>query len=187
MAEQGQVKTDELDPQAEARRRLALAQIRQYPDPVLRLPPHEVEDFDDDLAQLVERMMRLMQDARGVGLAANQVGVLRRVFILQADEDEEPQALVNPAVVERSKDAEADDEGCLSLQGVQVPVERSLEVTIEGTDETGAPVSYALAELLARVVQHEVDHLDGLLILDRTTPEARREAMAALRPQPILG
>ena len=181
MAEQGQVKTDELDPQAEARRRLALAQIRQYPDPVLRLPSHEVEDFDDDLAQLVERMMRLMQDARGVGLAANQVGVLRRVFILQADEGEEPQALVNPAVVERSKDAEADDEGCLSLQGVVVPIERPSSIRLEARDPSGSPVELELEGLAARVAQHEVDHLDGVLIIDRTTPEGRREALSVLR------
>src|ERR1700716_1549363 len=88
VADQGQIKSEDLDPQAEAKRRLALAQIRQYPDPVLRLPSHEVEEFDGDLGQLVDRMKRLMQDARGVGLAANQVGVLRRVFVLQAAEDE---------------------------------------------------------------------------------------------------
>src|SRR5512133_2242049 len=100
VSEQGQVKTDELDAQAEAKRRLALAQIRQYPDPVLRLEAQEVQYFDDDLKQLVERMTRLMQDARGVGLAANQVGVLRRVFVIQAEDEEKPRALVNPSIVE---------------------------------------------------------------------------------------
>jgi len=181
MAEQGQVRTDELDPQAEAKRQLALAQIRQYPDPVLRLPSHEVEDFDGDLAQLVERMTRLMKDARGVGLAANQVGVLRRVFVIQAAEDEEPRALVNPAIVERSDDAEPDDEGCLSLQGVVVPVERALKIRLEARDPEGNPVEIELEDLPARVAQHEVDHLDGVLIVDRTTPEGRREALAVLR------
>ena len=181
MADQGQVKTDELDPQAEARRQLALAQIRQYPDPVLRLPSHKVDDFDGDLEQLVERMMRLMQDARGVGLAANQVGVLRRVFILQTDEDEEPRALVNPAIVERSDEAEADDEGCLSLQGVVVPIERATTIRLEAHDPSGSPVELELEGLPARVAQHELDHLDGVLIIDRTTPEGRREALAVLR------
>ena len=181
MAEQGQVKTGELDPQAEARRRLALAQIRQYPDPVLRLEAQEIEDFDDDLAQLVERMKRLMQDARGVGLAANQVGILRRVFIFQAEEGEEPLALVNPAIVERSDLVELEDEGCLSLQGVLVPVERALRVRLEARDAEGEPVALELQGLGARVVQHEVDHLDGVLIVDRTTPEGRREAMSVLR------
>src|SRR5215211_5925445 len=118
MAEKGQVKTDELDARAEARRRLALAQIRQYPDPVLRLQAQQVQEFDADLTQLVERMSRLMQDARGVGLAANQVGVLRRVFVIQAAEDEEPRALMNPVIVDKSEETELDDEGCLSMQGV---------------------------------------------------------------------
>jgi len=184
--ESGQVEKEQLDPEREARRRLALAQIRQYPDPVLRMKAREIDAHDDDLRRLVERMTRLMQDASGVGLAATQVGILRRVFVFQPAEAD-PAAIVNPQIVKRSDELETDDEGCLSLQGVQVPVERSLAVTIEGTDETGAPVSYALEELSARVVQHEVDHLDGVLILDRTTDEARREALAKLRPQPIIG
>jgi peptide deformylase len=184
--ESGQVEKEQIDPEREARRRLALAQIRQYPDPVLRMKAREIDAYDDDLRRLVERMTRLMQDASGVGLAATQVGILRRVFVFQPG-DADPAAVVNPQIVKRSDQLETDDEGCLSLQGVQVPVERSLAVTIEGTDETGAPVSYALEELPARVVQHELDHLDGVLILDRTTSEARREALAKLRPQPILG
>ena len=186
MADQGQVKTDELDPQAEAKRRLALAQIRQYPDPVLRLPAQEVQDFDDDLEQLVERMSRLMQDARGVGLAANQVGVLRRVFVIQAGEDEEPRALVNPVVADRSEEAEPDDEGCLSMQGVVVEVERPVRVRLEAHDEKGEPVEVELEGLPARVAQHELDHLDGVLILDRTSDEDRREALAVLRQAAAL-
>ena len=186
MADQGQVKTDELDAQAEAKRRLALAQIRQYPDPVLRLEAQEVHDFDDDLAQLVERMKRLMQDARGVGLAANQVGVLRRVFVIQEDEDAEPRALVNPVMVERSEETEPDDEGCLSMQGVVVGVERAVRVRIEARDEKGNPVQLELEELPARVAQHELDHLDGVLILDRTNDEDRREALAVLRQAAAL-
>ena len=181
MSEQGQVKTDEIDAQAEAKRRLALAQIRQYPDPVLRLEAQEVEDFDRDLQQLAERMIRLMQDARGVGLAANQVGILRRIFVIQAEEDEEPRALVNPAIVERSGEVDEDDEGCLSMQGVVVSVERPLRVRIEAKDEEGNPVTVELEGLPARVAQHELDHLDGVLILDRTTPEDRREALSVLR------
>jgi peptide deformylase len=186
MSEQGQVKTDELDAQAEAKRRLALARIRQYPDPVLRLEAQEVEDFDEDLRQLVERMLRLMQDARGVGLAANQVGVLRRVFVIQADEEEEPRALVNPSIAERSDEVEADEEGCLSMQGVVVSVERPLRVRLKASDEEGNPVTLELEGLPARVAQHELDHLDGVLIVDRTTPEDRREAMAVLRQSAAL-
>jgi peptide deformylase len=179
--EAGQVKTERLDPEREARRRLALAQIRQYPDPVLRMRAEEVDSFDEELTRLVERMKSLMQDAAGVGLAANQVGVLRRVFVIQAAEDEEPRALVNPSIVERSEETEPDDEGCLSMQGVLVPVERGLRVTFEARDASGEPVRLELEGLPARVAQHELDHLDGILIIDRTTPEARREALGILR------
>ena len=187
MAEQGQVKTDdELDAQTEARRQLALAQIRQYPDPVLRLEASEIVEFDGDLEQLVERMVHLMRDARGVGLAANQVGILRRVFVIQADEDEEPRALVNPVIVDRSNEVDEDDEGCLSMQGVVVPVERSVSIRMEARDADGNPVTLELEGLPARVAQHELDHLDGVLILDRTTPDARREALGILRPPPVL-
>jgi peptide deformylase len=184
--ESGEVRNEELDPEREARRRLALAQIRQYPDPVLRMKAREIESVDDDLRRLVERMTNLMRDANGVGLAATQVGILRRLFVFVPAEDEIA-AIVNPQIVRRGDELETDDEGCLSLQGVHVPVERSVEVTIEGIDEQGKPVSYALDELAARVAQHELDHLDGVLILDRTTPEARREALATLRPRPVLG
>ena len=189
MAEEGHVETEtetELDPQIEARRRLALAQIRQYPDPVLRLHAQDVEAFDGDLAQLVERMIRLMQDARGVGLAANQVGVLRRVVVLQADDETEPTVLVNPAILDRSNETEEDTEGCLSMQGVVIPVERALSVRVEARDAQGAPVELELEGLAARVAQHEVDHLDGVLIVDRTTPEGRREALAVLRQAAAL-
>ena len=191
VAETEDVTTEEeeqRDPEQEARRRLALAQIRQYPDPVLRMRAREVETFDDELVRLVQRMGRLMQDAVGVGLAATQVGILRRVFVFQRqpeDEEAEPEtlAVVNPAIVGRSEETEVDDEGCLSLQGVHVPVERSTAVTLEGVDEHGRPVHCELEDLSARVVQHELDHLDGTLILDRTTDEARREALGTLRPR----
>lgn len=180
------MRQEELDAHAQARKRLALAQIRRYPDPVLRMRAREVASFDADLARLVERMVALMRDANGVGLAANQVGVLRRVFVFQPDEEGGARALVNPSIVELSEELETEEEGCLSLQGVVVPIERSATVTLEGWDETGAELRLELAGLAARVAQHELDHLEGVLILDRTTPEARREALAALRPQPVL-
>jgi peptide deformylase len=185
MSDAGQVKTDKLDPEAEARRRLALAQIRQYPDPVLRMKANDVEEFDGDLGKLIERMEHLLHDANGVGLAATQIGVLRRVFIFQPDPDEEPRALINPRLAEGSDELESDDEGCLSLQGVVIPVERHERVAIEATDPDGNDVRLELEGLPARVVQHELDHLDGILIIDRTTPEARREALGILRPQPV--
>jgi peptide deformylase len=177
----------QLDPEVEARRRLALAQIRQWGDPALRLRAHEVESFDDDLKRLVERMKLLMHDARGVGLAATQVGVLQRLFVFQPGENEEARAIVNPRIVDSGGDPETDDEGCLSLQGVRVPVERATRLTLEGQDETGDEVRLELEGLGARVVQHELDHLDGVLILDRTDPESRRQALGVLRPQPLLG
>jgi peptide deformylase len=184
--EEGQVRDEPLDPEREARRRLALAQIRQYPDPVLRMRANEVESFDDDLRRLVERMISLMQDANGVGLAGTQAGTLQRVFVFQPTAEDEPRALVNPVIVDRSEETITETEGCLSLQGVTIPVERALRVTLEAKDETGGDVRLELEEHPARVAQHELDHLDGILILDRTTPEARREALGVLRPRPIL-
>jgi peptide deformylase len=182
---EGQVKEEKLDPEREARRRLALAQIRQYPDAALKMKARPVEDFDDELRSLVDRMKLLMVDANGIGLAATQVGVLRRLFVFQ-NEDEEVLAVVNPELVELSDETEVADEGCLSIQGISVPVERSLNVTIAGQDENGDDVRYELEGYSARCVQHETDHLDGVLMIDRTTPEARREALAILRPRIVL-
>ena len=183
---EGQVRVEELDAEREARRQLALAQIRQYPDPVLRMEAKPVEEFDDDLLRLVERMSTLMIEARGVGLAATQVGILRRLFVFSPAE-EEVKAIVNPQIVRRSEEVDVDDEGCLSLQGVLAPIERAVSVRIEGKDERGKDVAYDLEEFAARAVQHELDHLDGVLIIDRTTPEARREALATLRPRVVIG
>jgi len=186
--QQGEVLEEKLDPEREARRRLALAQVRQYPDPVLRMRANEVESFDDDLRRLVRRMKDLMEDANGVGLAGTQVGTLQRVFIFRPEgEDEAPRALVNPVLTATSEVTIGDTEGCLSMQGVTIPVERPVKVTIEGKDENGEDVRLELEERDARVVQHELDHLDGILILDRTTPEGRREALGILRPEPLLG
>ncbi|HEU5207021.1 MAG TPA: peptide deformylase [Gaiellaceae bacterium] len=169
----------------EARRLLALSRIRQYGDTVLRMKAREVETFDEDLDRLVERMTALMHEANGVGLAANQVGVLRRLFVFA--DGEEDRVIVNPVLTESSKDTEVDDEGCLSLRGVLVPVERPTSVTLEGVDTKGEPVRLELEPPASRVVQHELDHLDGVLIIDRTDDESRRTALAALRPQPVLG
>ena len=182
---EGEVKTDELDAEQVARRRLALAQIRQYPDPVLRMEARRVEEFDDDLLRLVDRMRELMKDANGVGLAATQVGVLRRVFVFSPEEDVVA-VLVNPELVRKSDEIDVDDEGCLSMQGIAIPVERPVSVRIEGHDEHGKEVAFDLEGLAARIAQHELDHLDGTLILDRTTTEGRREALAALRPRLLI-
>jgi peptide deformylase len=169
----------------EARRMLALARIRQYGDGVLRMKAREVETVDDDVRRLAERMTALMHEAQGVGLAATQVGVLRRLFVF-SDEGAD-RVIVNPVITKRSDATEVDQEGCLSLREVLVPVERSSEVTIEGVDENGEPLKLELTLPSARVVQHELDHLDGVLIVDRTDAESRRAALAKLRPQPVLG
>jgi peptide deformylase len=171
----------QLDDEARARRQLALAQIRQYPDAVLRMRAREVEAFDDDLVRLAAKMAYLMHDARGVGLAATQIGVLQRLFVFQKEGDEEPIAVVNPELVERSSETEVLDEGCLSLQGVLVPVERALGVTLVGRDTAGEALRLEQDEMDARVVQHELDHLDGVLMIERTDDDSRREALATLR------
>ena len=176
---------DEAALEREARRLIALSRIRQYGDPVLRMKAREVGDFDDDLRRLAERMTDLMHEAQGVGLAATQLGILRRVFVFS--DDGEDRVLVNPAITKRSKEVESEEEGCLSLREVLVPVERSTAVTIEGQDVAGERIELALELPAARVVQHELDHLDGVLIIDRTDPESRRAANAKLRPQPVLG
>ncbi|MFL6069173.1 MAG: peptide deformylase, partial [Gaiellaceae bacterium] len=183
---EGQViEETELDAETAARRQLALAQIRQYGDPVLRMRAHDVSSFDDDLARLVTRMRLLMQDARGVGLAATQVGILQRVFVFQRGEDDVI-AVVNPVLSELSDERVTEDEGCLSLQGVTMPVERHLRLTLEGQDPDGKALRLELEGHPARVVQHETDHLDGILILDRTDDASRKNALAVLRPRPIL-
>ena len=170
-----------LDAEAHARRRIALAQIRQYPDAALRMRAREVEQFDDDLSRLAGKMEHLMHDARGVGLAATQIGVLQRLFVFQKEGEEEPIAVVNPDIVERSSQTEVLDEGCLSLQGVLVPVERAWGVTLAAQDLSGEPLRLELEEMDARVVQHELDHLDGVLMLERTDDDSRRDALATLR------
>jgi peptide deformylase len=186
---EGQVRNEELDAEREARRRAALALVRQYPDPVLRMKAKEAEDLDESVSELAERMTRVMDEARGVGLAAPQIGILRRVLVYRTGEEDAVVALVNPRLVASSEQVEAADEGCLSLgaASVVVEVERPTAVTVEGLTPTGEDLRIEAEGLEARVLQHELDHLDGVLTIDRTTPEQRRAALAQLRPQPVLG
>jgi peptide deformylase len=166
------------------RKEVALAQIRQYGDPVLRMRAGEVETFDEELDRIAARMIELMHDADGVGLAATQIGILRRFFVCTLDGED--RVLVNPVVTPEGDDTEVEDEGCLSLGTVRVPIERALRVRVEARDAAGEPVSLTLEEMDARVVQHELDHLDGVLLLDRTDAESRREAIAQIRPRLVL-
>jgi peptide deformylase len=186
---EGQVRSERLDAEQEARRRAALAQLRQYPDPVLRMPAKPVDELDEAVTSLVDRMGQLMREAHGVGLAAPQLGILRRILVYQTGEQDPLVALVNPRLTASSEERATEDEGCLSLgaASVVVPVDRAQRVTVEGSSPEGEPRRIDAEGLEARVIQHELDHLDGILIIDRTTPEERRRALGKLRPQPLLG
>jgi peptide deformylase len=173
-----------LDPELEHRRRLALARVRTFGDPALRTKAAEVESFDDALAEEVGRMGRLMVDALGVGLAATQLGVMHRVLVYRPSQDAPLVAIVNPKLEWGSDELELAEEACLSLPGIAVDVERHLHVRVAARDETGDDLLVEASGLEARVIQHEMDHLDGLLILDRTTKEQRKEAMRLLREGP---
>ncbi len=172
---------EELDPEARARRDAALAAVRKLGDPVLRAKALPVERFDEALRLETERMGELMTDALGIGLAATQVGVMHRVLVYRAYTDDPITALVNPELGWVSEELEAGGEGCLSLPGVHVEVERPARVRVRAKDPDGHDVEVDAEGLEARVIQHEIDHLDGILILDRISREARREAMRALR------
>lgn len=163
------------------RRHEALAQVRTFGDPVLRSRASEVSEFDEELAREAGRMVGIMHDALGVGLAATQLGVLRRVLVFAAGLDATASAVVNPEVEWVSERTEVAEEGCLSLPGIAVEVERPLHARVRGFDVRGEPLLVEASGLEARVIQHEVDHLDGVLILDRTEREQRRGALRALR------
>ncbi len=154
-------------------------EIRTFGDPVLKSRATPVKDFDDSLEHLAEEMMRVMHEAEGVGLAANQIGRLKRIFV--AVHDDEHYAIVNPVIEERSETTEKDIEGCLSIPEIRVEVERPTAVTISGQDPSGEAVRVEAEGLLARIFQHEIDHLDGVLILDRTDRESRKNAMREMR------
>jgi peptide deformylase len=167
------------DQEETRRQREARREIRVIGDPVLRERAREVTTFDRSLRKLAKRMIRIMHDAPGIGLAATQVGVVERLLVYDVDDD--PRVLVNPVVEPVSEERKVSDEGCLSVPGVTLPVERSVNIRVRAQDEGGRPVDFVAEELEARVIQHELDHLDGVLIVDRTTREARADAMRTLR------
>jgi peptide deformylase len=172
---------DRLDPETRARRDAALRLVRKYGDPSLRSRALPVERFDATLGEEVRRMGQLMNDALGIGLAATQVGVMHRLLVYRVEPDAPVAALVNPELEWSSDDSEAMDEGCLSLPGVLVEVDRPVHVRVRAQDERGDRITVEASGLEARVIQHEMDHLDGVLILDRTPRDQRKQAMRALR------
>ena len=172
---------EELDPEVAARRRAALAHVRTFGDPVLRTKARPIDRFDDALGDEIERMGHLMNDALGVGLAATQVGTLHRLLVYRIQQDGPVVALVNPEIEWKGKETETMEEGCLSLPAILVDVERPVYVRVRALDENGEPIVIEASGLEARVIQHEIDHLDGVLILDRTSRDQRKEAMRALR------
>jgi peptide deformylase len=170
-----------LDPEVRARRQAALAHVRKLGDPVLRTKALPVERFDATLRDEVRRMGTLMEDALGIGLAAPQVGVSHRLLVYRVDPESPVAALVNPEIEWSSREEEISEEGCLSLPFVHVDVERPVAVRVRARDERGDEMVIEAMGLEARVIQHEIDHLDGILILDRTSREQRKAAMRAMR------
>src|SRR5436190_4893091 len=171
----------ELDEETAERRRTALAQVRTFGDPALRSRASEVTSFGPELAREVDRMVSIMRDALGVGLAATQLGVMHRLLVFQAGVDATPTAVANPELEWLSDELAVAEEGCLSLPRVSVEVERPLYARVRGTDARGEPLSVEASGLEARAPQHEIDHLDGVLILDRTERDQRKGALKALR------
>jgi peptide deformylase len=171
----------ELDPELEARRVAAMSFIRRLGDPVLKSSATPVDRFDDSLRQQVSRMAGVMNDALGVGLAAPQLGISQRLLVYRVGPDAPLIALANPEIEWASEDREGSDEGCLSIPGVMVDVERPVHVRVRAQDEEGEPRSVEASGLEARVIQHEMDHLNGVLILDRTSRDERKRALRELR------
>jgi peptide deformylase len=170
-----------LDPEVEARRAAAMSFIRRLGDPVLKSRATRVDQFDDALKNQVARMAGLMNDALGIGLAAPQLGVSQRLLVYRVGPDAPGIALANPEIEWSSEDSDVLEEGCLSLPGVQMDIERPLHVRVRASDEEGEDRVIEASGLEARVIQHEMDHLDGVLILDRGSREQRKAAMRAIR------
>jgi peptide deformylase len=185
VSDEGAVKAETEREQREAelleRREVALANVIKFGDPVLKSKASPVTDFGPGLRAEVDRMIAIMRDGLGVGLAATQLGVLRRVLVFQAGSDGEPSVVVNPTIEWLSDEVVVAEEGCLSLPRVAMDVERPLHARVGGFDVEREPVRIEASGLEARVLQHEIDHLDGVLILDRTPRRQRKAALRALR------
>jgi peptide deformylase len=178
---------ERLDPETRARREAALRHVRKYGDPALRTKARPVEVFDDGLADEVRRMGALMDDALGIGLAATQLGVMHRVLVYRVDPGAPLGVLVNPELEWAGDELETMEEGCLSLPAVAVDVERPVHVRVSARDEHGEPLAVEASGLEARAIQHEIDHLNGVLIVDRTSRDQRKQAMRAMRDAMAAG
>jgi peptide deformylase len=170
-----------LDPEVEARRAAAMSFIKRFGDPILKSRATEVDRFDDGLRNQVGRMAAIMRDALGLGLAAPQLGISQRLLVYRVGQDAPLVALVNPKIEWSGKDEEVWEEGCLSIPGVQVDVPRKIHVRVRAQDEEGNERLVEASGLEARVIQHEIDHLDGKLMLDRATRDQKKEAIRTLR------
>jgi peptide deformylase len=170
-----------LDPETAARRATALQHVRKFGDPILKTKTRPVTVFDDALRSEIEWMGRIMGDAIGIGLAAPQVGALRRLLVYRVQQQAPVAALINPEIEWKGKEQEIAEEGCLSLPAVLVDVERPIHVRVTALNEYGEPITIEATGLEARVIQHEMDHLDGVLILDRTARDQRKAALRTLR------
>jgi peptide deformylase len=180
-ADEDQDEHEVLDPEVAARRAAALAHIRRFGDPVLKSRAAPVDRFDQGLHDQIDRMAALMNDALGIGLAAPQIGVSQQLLVYRVGPEGPVIALVNPEIEWSSDDGEPAEEGCLSIPGILVDVERPVHVRVRAQDEHGDDRVVEASGLEARVIQHEIDHLNGVLILDRTTKDQRKEAIRALR------
>jgi peptide deformylase len=178
---EGHDEAEQLDPERVARREAALQLVRRWGDPVLKSRAVPVERFDDELRDEVARMAAIMHDAIGVGLAAPQLGTAHRLFVYRVGSHAPLAVVVNPQIEWHSRDKETFEEGCLSIPGVVVDVERPIHVRVRAQDEWGEPMVIEASGLEARVIQHEADHLDGVLMLDRTSRDQRKDAIRALR------
>lgn len=184
---------DRLDPEEEdreaaeeraerlRRRDAAMARIVQFGDPILRSRASDISEFGDQLAAEAAEMVVLMRDAFGVGLAATQLGRLRRLLVFEPTGEEGPLTVVNPEVEWLSEEVDVMQEACLSIPGIAVDIERPVAGRFSCLDAEGKPSMLELEGLPARILQHEIDHLDGVLILDRADPEQRKAALGALR------
>jgi peptide deformylase len=173
----------QLDPETAARRAAAMSFIRRLGDPVLKSRATPVDRFDDSLRNQAERMTGIMRDAFGMGLAAPQLGISQRLLVYTVGADAPVITLANPEIVWSSDDTEGVVEGCLSIPGVTIEIDRPVYIRVEARDEEGEPRLIEASGLEARVIQHEIDHLNGVLILDRATRDRRKAALRELRDQ----